>query len=84
MISNNINKVGMSILLNFSIPFLTPRMTTKWVSTMKATVHSNGFTGSEEKALEIGCHISGVAMDATQHGDHKILQTPSCHHGIET
>ena len=52
MTSNNINKVGMSVLLNFSMPFLTPRMTTKCVSTMKATVHSNGFTGSEEKFLK--------------------------------
>ena len=49
---NSTNNVGIKIFEAFSMPFLTPLVTTKCVSSMKIAVQINGFIGSEEKLLK--------------------------------
>ncbi len=52
MTSNRMKRMGMSVLLNFSMPLRTPRMTTRWVMTMNTRVHTSGSSGSEENDLK--------------------------------
>ena len=50
-INSNISN-GISILADFSIPFLTPRVTTTCVMVMNATAQSAGNTAEEDRFLK--------------------------------
>ncbi len=55
MMSRRTNSVGMSTLLTFSMPRLTPRTTTRWVMTTKAMVHTIGSMGDEVNLVKYSC-----------------------------
>lgn len=55
MMTSRTKRVGMSTLLTFSMPRLTPRTTTRWVMVMKATVHTMGSMGDDVNLLKYSC-----------------------------
>lgn len=52
MMMSRMNSVGMSRLDTFSMPLRTPFTTTRCVSTMNATVHTTGISGSVVNSLK--------------------------------
>ena len=55
MMTSRTKRVGMSTLLTFSMPRLTPRTTTRWVMVMQATVHTMGSMGDDVNLLKYSC-----------------------------
>ena len=52
MMISNTKRVGISILLTFSMPLRTPCVTTIWVRKIKAKLQATGFMGWVLKAVK--------------------------------